>query len=449
MDFRQLRLLRVTGALLNLTGTLLLIAGAVAGWGLPALSRQFGLFAAAHTTLTSVKLDSSSYLGADITALAVLIAVVVGANGTTLQIASQFYSLGRVRELLFSLMPFLACCCVTMAIALIYFLVPPVYVVQLWQLLLWFAAVVLYMVGYLWVLPLRISIEEIVYRVMQALRRTPIANWESLESFDVLQSQLSSVVARGEVGTARALTRVLGHFFTVALDLRAETENSYNRLRYRAVKSLLTTAMQNVPGAPNAVAYYLGSIQAGVLVQAAAIGLPFDDPTHDLFSGVYRALQAAPARIDPVWTGTRHALCRGSAGDEPLLIEFWLARTRWSVDDPRRVTRIAAGLAAFHRGAWRQLRDAATEDADALAGEMLSDLYRDIATQLAPRLAHGRRQYGGGVRPEDLALGLLDSVHAAALAQWPDDAALDVRLDVLNAYEQRRTGVRAAFASKS
>jgi hypothetical protein len=437
--------IRWIARLLTLAGSLLLLAGAAVGWLLPGLARAVSALAFGDAPLARSAIDSSSYLGADITALAVIIAVVIGFNATTLQIAGQTHSLALVRAILLSLTPFLACWSLTTAVALLYFLLPPVFVVQLWQMLCWFGATVLLMVAYLWDLPWRLSGQYVGLWAIRGLARRPIREWESLDGFSALQTSVASASLRGDLGTVRAIARVLGRFLVGVRDAKAEAENTYDRGRYRAIKNLLGGCAQNMAQAPNSVAYYLGFIEAGVLLQAVAMGHVVDDPDHDLFSSVLRAARGAPERLNALWTGLRHALCRGVEHDEPFLLHYWFARPRWTSDDPRRATDVAEGLAWFHSRCWRELRavwPAAEADNEAL--QMLDDLYRDIAVNLAKHVARERRQLHG-VRLTDLPLTLLDKVHATVLRTWPMENAESVRVSVVNAYEARREQLLALF----
>lgn len=431
----QVGSVRWTSRVLTLFGTLLLVAGGLAGWLAPSLTLAWASLA--HGRIAGSGIDVSGYLGADITALAVMIAVVIGFNATTLQIAGQTHSLALVRVILLSLTPFLLCWSLTTGVALLYFLAPPVYVAQLWQVLCWFAAVVALMVAYLWDLPWRISGQYVGLWAVRAMRAQPIARWESLDSYSAVQTAVAQASTRGDLGTVRAITFVLGRFLADVRDAKAESKPEYDRERYRALKNLLSGCAQNAGQAPNAFAYYLGYVQAGVLLQATAVGLELD-ADHDLFSGILRSVRGAPERLNPLWTGMRHALCRGDDMTHPYLLQYWLDHTRWTVDDPRRLARIADGLAWIHAACWRELRAAWTsEDAQAEAAQMLIDLYRYIAIHLGRRVIRERRN-GGAVRLRDLPLGLLDSVHASALRSWPDDDINGIRVTVVNAYEAYR-----------
>ena len=433
---------RWTARVLTSLGLLLLLAGGAAGWLAPRL--PFVWAAPLRSHIAGSGLDVSGYLGADITALAVIIAVVIGFNATTLQIAGQSHSLALVRVILLSLTPFLLCWSLTTGVALLYFLAPPVYVAQLWQVLGWFAAVVALMVAYLWDLPWRISGQYVGLWAVRTLRRQPVARWESLDSYAAVQTAVAQASVRGDLGTVRAITYVLGRFLAQIRDPRAESKPEYDRQRYRALKNLLSGCAQNVGQAPNAVAYYVGYVQAGVLLQATAVGLELTTD-HDLFTGVLRSAREAPERLNPLWTGMRHALCRGDDVTQPYLLQYWREHDRWTADDPRRVARIADGLAWVHAACWRELRASWTpDDAQAEAAQMLIDLYRYIAVHLGRRVVRERRR-SGTVKLLDLPLSLLDRVHATALRSWPEDDTSAVRVTVVNAYEAYRKQLSEAI----
>jgi hypothetical protein len=437
----QSRQLRRVATLLTCLGLLLLVVGAVIGWLVPALDAPdflHSLLTSGQTTISSTHLDTSSYLGADITALAVIIAVVIGFNATTLQIAGQTHSLSLVRVILVSLTPFLACWSLTTGVALLYFLLPPVYVAQLWQMLCWFAAVVILMVAYLWDLPWRLSGDYVAQWALRSLARAPIGTWESLDSYSSLQTAITSASGRGDLGTVRVITSAVGYFLTGIRDKRAEMENTYDRGRYRALKNLLSGSAQNAATAPNAVAYQLGYVAAGILLQAAAIGVPLDDREHNIFSGLLREVHARPERINPLWTGVRHALCREDGGHQPYMLHYWLTHSRWTVDDPRRVLATADGIAELYSLCWAELTSSLDQDAAAAeATEMLGDLYRYIALYLVKQVTHEHRHFKIA-RPLDLPLGLLDRIHLGVMRAWPATVPDRYRVTAVNSYETYR-----------
>ena len=436
-----LRPARRIGAALMVTGTLLLLLGCVVGWVLPLYKTDLPVLSRGVTLLVGSGVDTNGFLGADLTALAVIIAVVIGFNATTLQIASQEHSIALVRAVLLSLGPFLLCWCATTGVALAYFLEPPIYMAQLWQVMLWFGAVVVLMVGYLWNLPWRLSGEYAAIWAIRELRRQPVGQWESLDGFSVLQSGMSSATGRGDFGTVRAMAAVLGAFLVGRRDRRAELANNYDRARYRALKNLLTGCSQNAGHAPNAISYYLGFVLAGVLLQATAVGHPTDDEDHDLYSGLFRELRPAPERLDAVWTGMRHGLCRNERRREPYLLVYWRERGDWIADDPRRVTRVADGVSRLLIDCEHALEIAwGRDDAPAEAANMIGDLYRDIAIHLAP-LARRERGGRGPTRIADLPLVLLDAIHTSVMRAWPQEAGERHRLAIVNAYEERRAEI--------
>lgn len=435
------RATRVIAAALNGLGGALLLLGATLGWLVPRLpaSQVTPAISVMSQRLGATHIDASSYLAADITALAVLIAVVIGFNVTILQIAGQTHSLNLVRGILASLTPFLLCWSITSGIALAYFLVPLVYVGQLWQQLAWFGAVVVLMVAYLWNLPWRLSGDYVAHWALGRLRGRPVATWEPIEGYSALQTALAGAEARGDLGTARAIAVKLGWFLVSVRDLEAEAANQYHRGRYRALKNLLSGCAQGLAQAPNGAAYYLGYVQAGVLLQAVADGHPTDDREHDLFTGLVRSVRDTPERLNAVWTGLRHALCRPTDGGEPYLLAYWLEHDAWPVDDLRRVTRIATALARFHAACWEDLQRSATFHEDAAqAAEMVIDLYRDLAEHLGPAVARAQHRTSA-LRLPDLPLSLVDETHALLLRQWAEGTGDGrARIEVVNAYERYR-----------
>lgn len=441
MSAWPLRPARRIGVALTVTGIFLLVLGCAVGWGLPLFKTDVPLLSRGLLPLTRSGVDINGFLGADLTALAVIIAVVIGFNATTLQIAGQQHSLALVRAVLLSLGPFLLCWCATTGVALVYFLEPPVYMAQLWQILLWFGAVVFLMIGYLWNLPWRLSGEYAAVWAIRELRRQSVGQWESLDGFAVLQSGMSSATGRGDFGTVRAMAAVLGAFLVRRRDRRAELANTYDRSRYRALKNLLTGCSQNAASAPNAISYYLGFVVAGVMLQATAVGHPIDDDDHDLYSGLFRELRQTPERLDALWTGMRHGLCRQERRREPYLLVYWRDHASWTSDDPRRVSRIGEAVAKLFADCQHALNMAwGEESALKDTADMIADFYRDLAIHLGP-LARRQRGSRGGTRVADMPLILLDAVHAGVMRTWPKGkgASDTYRIAVINAYEERRS----------
>jgi hypothetical protein len=437
-------------------GGILLLLGGLAGWVVPALGGPVAQALLLDAPLAGSKVDVSSYLGADITALAVIIAVLIGFNVAGLQIAGQALSLSLVRAWLLSLTPFLLCWSATTTVALVYFLEPPTVMGQLWQMLLWFGAVVLLMIGYLWNLPWQLSGEYAADWALRALRGRPVAEWEALDGYSVLQTGVASASGQGELVTVRVMAMAIGNFLARTRDGRAERENVYDRRRYRALKNLLSGAAQHIAAPPNAIAYYLGHLTAGALLQAAAVGHPVGDAKLDLFSGLFRAIGGERERVDPLWTGMRHALCRKGPHGDPYLLTYWREHQLWSSNDARRTERLAAGMLLVHAHCCRILRlntvrspaaGIPTGELRALAGEsagvadetidaealLLIDLYRDLAMHLRQEVASGgSRAIRHGLNR--LPLLLLEGIHRLAQDVWFPQATQEDRDAVSAAY---------------
>lgn len=300
--------------------------------------------------------DISSYLGADVTALAVIIAVLIGFNASTLQIAGQLLSPALVRVILLSLAPFLVCWGLTTLVALYYLVLPPHFAAQIWQILLWFIAIVLLMIGYLWNLPWRLSGSHAAQWAARELRGTSIGNWENVDGYSILQTGVATAIERDDLSTVRSMAITIGNFLSIYKDKRAEMKNSYSNDIFRSLKNLLTGCMQHAATAPNAISYYLGFIIAGVILQGIATNNLQDDDNKDLFSVAFRAIRGSPERLDPLWTGVRHSLTRKGIHGGPLLLQFWQTHTDWQGDDPRWVKKLAWTLLSLHEGCWREIQ---------------------------------------------------------------------------------------------
>jgi len=448
-------------------GISLLVAGILIGWFAPWASKTVSFLQIFRTPLSisGPYIDINAFLGAYITALAVIIAVLIGYNTSTLQIAGQLHSPALIRAILLSLAPFLICWSLTTYVALAYFIVPPTLVSQLIQLLLWFGAVVLLMIGYLWNLPWRLSGEHAALWSIRELRKKPMHQWESADGYAILQTGIVSAVTRSDLGTVHTMTLMIGDFLSSTYQ---ESTNHFDRERYRAVKDLLSGCMQNVASAPNIVAYHLGIVAAGALLQGVAVGIAYD-PERDLFSGVFRALRTEPGRLDPLWTGMRHGLCRKETHGDPYLVRYWRFHRSWDADDPRRIQFIAEMLVRFHMRCWRELaigyyreRNSVNtslngestssvhpslwnvEEANSEAAGMLADLYRDIAKYLAPEVAHISHS-ADNASLHDLPMQLLETIHSLVLQMWPASEAEKARVAVIKAYEERRGGIETTF----
>jgi hypothetical protein len=422
-------------------GICLLALGALVGWVLPHLNDWFpslaGALPFARDALTPVAasgIDPAPIVGADLTTLAVIIAVLIGYNVAALQIAGQTLSLALTRAILLTMGPLLLIWTGVTFVALVY-LMAPLYLGQLWQTLFWFGAVVLFMIAYLWNLPWRLSGEFAARWAIRNLRGAPVANWEAQDGFAVLQAGISGANARADLGTTRAMTATLGAFLSEAQDRKAESAGvAYNRARYRALKNLLTGCAQHAGDAPTTVAYYLGFLTAGVTLQAAAVGHPMDYADSNLYSGLLRALPKNPEYTNALWTGFRHALCREGDRGEAYLLRYWRDHPRWDASDERNVTQIAKGVVRFHSNCWEALQsELGAEEAEVEAVAMMDDLYRYITTYLYAEAKHERQ----ATRLTGLVSNLLDAVHARA-TQGPFADERYVAL-IIEAYDKYRT----------
>src|SRR5262249_21649549 len=172
------------GIIATSVGGFLLALGALVCWVLPPLGNELppllDPLPFAHDALIPVAasgIDPAPIVGADLTTLAVIIAVLIGYNVAALQIAGQTLSLALTRAILLTMGPLLLVWTGVTFVALIY-LMAPIYLGQLWQTLLWFGAVVLLMIAYLWNLPWRLPGEYAARWAIRNLRGKPVPGWE-------------------------------------------------------------------------------------------------------------------------------------------------------------------------------------------------------------------------------------------------------------------------------
>jgi len=414
---------RVIGGAFQTLASVCIIVGAVVGWALP--HSGLPLAAAFSHPVAASGVDAVTFLGAALTTLGVIVAILIGYNVAGLQTAGQLMSLALARAMLLSLAPFLIWWTITTGVGLVYLLLTPAYMGQLWQVLIWFAAVVLFMLGYLWTLPWRLSGEYAARWAVDDLRNVPIERWESQDGYDVLQSSMAAATTRGDLGAIRAMAQTLASFLVTMRDARTERGDRSDRGRYRALKNLLSGCAQFSGAAPTSVSYQLGYVAAGILLRAAAIGLPTNTPEINLFSGLLRSIGDSADRIDSLWTGARHSLCRGDSRADPYLLTYWMRNRGWSGDDPRLTQRLADGLMRLQAEALRIQRHAQPEARAQLeAAHMLDDLYRYLSTYLRERIEATAR---GAERARLLGLAgaLLAQTHTLALAEsatWSDEA---------------------------
>lgn len=381
-----MRIIRTRPALIAVifaTGAwVLLAAGVLVGWVYPALASLLGWGRPPPPSASHI--DPGVFLSAELTALSVLIAVVIGFNVTLLQLASQAHSLRVSGDILRGLLPFLGAWTGVMIVTLAYFLVPVDYTVEIWQEVFWFLAVTALMIEYLWKIPQRLTGEYVAEQALGDLAGAPIAGWESRNGHGVLQGMMAGAIQRGDLATTRMLMAQLGDFLATNRDLAAEMKPGYDRRRYRALRNLFIAAAQQAETAPNALAYTLGTAEAGYLLSSVAIGLRADDHYHPLFSSLLRQFEGSPGRLVALLTGIRHALLR-PLESAPLLLRYWEVRTDWPEDDPRLIADVAHALAVLYVEAEQRLAAQVEDDlAQAKVKNLIADLFRTLKDEFFP-----------------------------------------------------------------
>lgn len=456
-------------------GVALLLIGAVVGWGGLALRQAAIDLPGQDYLLTPLaglsSINVGAFLGAELTTLAAIITIVIWFNASLLQVAGRSVALALMRAILFSIAPYLLCWGATTSVALAYLLSPPVYLGQIWQLFIWFASIVLLMLGYLLTVPWRLSGEYAASWALGDLRRQPIAKWETAEGYSVIQTSFNSATEFGDLGAARALALLAGSFLTGTVDVRAERENRFTSERFRALKNLVTGCVLKAASAPTQVAYYVGILCAGTFLQGVSVHASADNKGRGLFSGVLRALRDGPERLSPFWSGFRHALCKGDLQGEPYLIRFWRAHARWDPSDPRLVEDVAAGLLQLHAAVWhaaqaprgatqRSQQDGgapsrieAGRGASHLAGLRDDDDDTMDATSMLVHLYGNIGSLGEAVQTARLRddapiweypLRLLNALHERATEDWQSSMGISLRSDELaKAYTLQRSRLEA------
>lgn len=380
-------------------GWLLLLAGAISGWVYPQVAETLGL--GKPLMIADTGINAGNFLGAMLTALSVLIAVVIGFNVTLLQLAGQAHSLRVTQGVLAGMRSFIFSWLLVSSVTLAYFLVPVPYASQIWQEVLWFLAVTALMLEYLWEFPRRLSGEYLAKEALNVLKQKPIAEWEAQNSHSVLQSMTASAIQRGDLATARSLLTLIGEFLATHRDRDAERSPGYDRRRYRALRNLLIAAAQQLDGAPNTVSYALGFAEGGYLLQCVACGQHGDDRDHTLFSSLLRGVEDNPGQMVSLLTGVRHSLLR-QIDDAPLIIRYWESRSDWAETDPRLTDEVAAALSLLFVEAERRLAARSDEVSHAKGPALIEDLYQSFDDDLLPLSRNT------GMRESKLARLLLD-----------------------------------------
>lgn len=438
-------------------GRVLFIVGLVTGWVLPHISRLPPLLAVISPLADMMRASASAngsglmvFLGADVTALAVIIAILIGYNVAALQIAAQTVSVGLTRAVLFSLVGFVVGWIISTATVLVYLMNPPVYEGQYWQVAVWFAAISLLVLAYMWELPLRLTGTYAAKWSFKNLRHTSLSDWQVADGFAVLQAGIAAATRRVDIATVRTMDILLGDFLSSVCDRGAENQPGFNRDRYWVLYNLLSGCAQGSDTAPTTVSYTLGFVAAGTLLQAVAIGHPVSDPRTNVFGGLSENVNSPPNNIISLWAGVRYGLCRHGARRDPFLVRYWQTHARWRTKEDRRFKHVAEGLVLLYQDCWRRLNITLTSgEANEQAVILLTELYRYIAEYLAPVAIRRRSplQWIARVRPYALLpLALLDTVHPDALQLWPVQETAH-RAAITNEYNTQRTRITNLLAT--
>lgn len=308
---------------------------------------------------------------------------------------------------------------------------------QTWQPILGFGVGALSMLAYAWNPPWQVTGDSIAQWALRTLRQRPLRVWESTDGYAALQASISASAVRGDMGTVRAISWKFGRFLATYQDYAAERHNAYDRGIYRTLKGLITGCAQGLAQSPNAAAYYVGYVLAGLLLQSTAVGLPMNDSSHNLFSGIVRSLKESPERFTALWTGLRHALCRSTDLGRPYLMDYWSRHVTWTATDPRWTDSVGAAIAQLMQTCWIEMARSGGPNEMVV---MPIDFYRDIALYLFPA---SRERARGPDQHSNRALLLLDGFHAAIMRNWselPDE----FRISVVNAYETNRASMFAS-----
>jgi len=404
----------------------LFLGGIWAGWVAPRLDKKLPSVAAMQVSVDVHSQTPGVFLGADLTTLGVLIAIIIGYNVAAFQVAAQTLSLSLVRAVLYTLVPFLGLWLAATTIAMVYLLSPPPVVGDLYHTACWFGSTAFALIGYLLGLPSRLSGDYEAKWSVTNLRGVPISEWESTDGFTVLQTGINTAVGRADIGTLRMLVLPLAHVLSGRCDPMAERSPTYNRARFYALRDLLAGCAPFVLLAPGAIWYVLGYLEASIMLQAAAVGAPASLQHATLFDDAIPSGQAAPQNIVSLWAGLRHAMCRQGVQGTPYLRRFWREHADWPSNDERRVKKLADLFVYFHGACWRQMATSAlspSEVADQCA-ELLSEFYRYLWQYLPQDARSGSREKA--VFPKE-AGDLMKEIQDRVSAQWPMDqkAALD------------------------
>jgi hypothetical protein len=414
------RLAQIVGWLCLGGSVVLLLAGAWAGWIAPRLDPSAPTVAALQAALDTSNQAPTVFLGADLTTLGVIIAIIIGYNVAAFQVAAQSLSLTLVRAILYTLLPFLGLWLAATTIAMVYLLTPPPVTGDLYQVACWFGATALALIGYLVALPSRLSGDYVARWSLNDLRGVPIAEWESTDGYTVLQYGISTAVGRADISTLRTLILPLAHVLAGRCDLEAERRPGYNRARFYALRNLLAGCAPYTSSAPGGIWYVLGFLEGGIILQASAVGAPSPLLHATLFDDGVPNGKAAFQNIVSLWAGLRHALCRPGIQGMPYLRQYWHEHRGWPSEDARRSDEIAEILMLLHGACWREMAASSMTPAEVAdqCADLLSELYRYLWQYLLQGARSGVREQATLLQQ---AATLMTAIHERALGQWPEN----------------------------
>jgi hypothetical protein len=409
----------------------------IAAWIGPRLNPAWPLVTVLRAPATSIVSDPAGFLGADLTTLGVIIAILIGYNVAAFQIAADAVALGLVRAILLTLIPFIFVWVASSAVTLIYFLATPPCAGNLWQVGLWFGATAFLLIGYLVGLPRKLSGDYAARWALKDLAPVPIAEWESTDGFTVLQAGLGTAVGRADVGTVRLLAIPVGRAFAGRLDREAERHPGFLRPRMYALRNLFAGCAPYRTTLPSAIAYNLGYAAAGVLLQGADTGHSFTHPNGGLVDAIIPSGTNVPELSVALWAGLRHALCRRELQGAPYLRRYWVMRKSWpndTIHQSQLTAGIAEGLFQLHAACWHEVELAgeqakvATVDLSEHAPELLSEFYRYLAQYFARDAQQHLARKRTKRRLVELARDLLVALQQQVETSWPSDLPATVFL---------------------
>jgi len=388
-DIEELGTVRLS-RLLVWPAAALLLFGMAAGWLIPELpdSVTSPIVAYLRTPLAQGNLNIGPILGAGIATFTVVNAVLISYVSAS-QYANRAFSAVLGRLYLLGLLPLLTVFGLIIAITMLYLMMPPTFVGQIWEFILWYFALVILLIAAVMELPDRLSERYVALWAIRWLRDAPVEAWIANKGYAILQAGTTAAITRVEVGFMRSMAFPLGAFLSSRVEADKDAADIGTAERLRPIRDLVSALGSPLAQAPTAFAYCAGSIIAGASLELAANPAAADMMQTDVFDDFVRALSGAPDRFESLWAGMQHSLCRRGVHGEPYLLRYWTAHIRWSKDDARRVHRVAHVIVAL-LAKWQEvrLRQAGARQGGAKTPQMIDDLCLDIEQGLMNQVVH-------------------------------------------------------------